>query len=85
MLSKQIYKEEQKQFEKQIKQVENKRSNKYHLIQMRDHIIPNQSNFVIKDQEDPSAYFGVPYRSEIQTPKLDEFSSDKQIKRKISR
>ena len=31
MLSRQIYNEEQRQFEKQIKQLENKRFKKYHL------------------------------------------------------
>ena len=51
MLSRQMYKEEQ------IKQVENKRSNENHLNQMRDQMIPNQSNFVIKDRDNPSAYF----------------------------
>ena len=49
---------------------------------MRDQIIPNQSNFVIRDREDPSAYFEIPYEMEIQTPKLDGFSSERQIKGK---
>ena len=46
---------------------------------MGDQIIPNQSNFVLKDREDPSAHFRVPYRLEIQTPKLGEISLEKQI------
>ena len=54
MLSRQMYEDKQKQFEEQIKQLENKRSNEYHLNQMRGHIIPDQSNFVIKDRVDPS-------------------------------
>ena len=49
MLLRQIYKEEQKQFEEQIKQVE--KVNKYYLNQMRDQVIPNQSNFVIKEEK----------------------------------
>ena len=56
MLSRQIYEEEQKQFEEQIKQVENKRSNEYHLTLVRNQIIPNESNFVRKDREDSSTY-----------------------------
>ena len=56
MLSWQIYEEEQRQFEEQIKEVENKRCNENHLNLMRDQIISNQSNFVLKDREDPSAY-----------------------------
>ena len=67
MLSRQIYKEEQRQFEKQIKQVENKRSNEYHLNSMGKMTIPNQTNFVWKDREDSWTYFGVPYRTEMQT------------------
>ena len=61
MLSRQIYGEEQNQFEEQIKQVQNKRSHEYHLDQMRDQIIPNQFNFVVRDREDPSAYCKIPY------------------------
>ena len=72
MLSRQIHNEEQRQFEKQ-KQVENKRSNEYHLNSMRNWTIPDQSNFVRKDKEDSLTYFGFPYRTEMQTPKLDEF------------
>ena len=43
MLSRQIYEEEQKQFEKQIKQVENERSNEYHFNSMGRQTIPNQT------------------------------------------
>ena len=84
MLLRQIYEEEQKQFEGQIKQVE--RSNEYHLNLIRNQTIPNQSNFVRKDREDLSTYFGVPYRMEIQTPisEINSFQRDKS-KRKISR
>ena len=39
MLLRQIYEGEQKQFEKQIKRVENRRSYEYHLNQVRDQII----------------------------------------------
>ena len=59
MLLRQMYDEEQKQFEEQIKQVEKERSHEYHLNQMRDQIIPNHSNFVIKDRKDQSAYFEI--------------------------
>ena len=52
---------------------------------MRDLIIPNHSNFVTWDREDPSVYFEIPYKTEMQTPKLDEFSWERQIKRKISK
>ena len=38
--------EEQRQFEKQIKQVENKRSNKHYFNSVRNYTIPNQLNFV---------------------------------------
>ena len=48
---------------------------------MRDQIILNYSNIVTRDREDPLRYFEIPYTSEIQTPKLDEFSSERQIKR----
>ena len=41
MLSRQIQEEEQKCFEEDIKQIENKRSHEYHLNQMRNHIIPD--------------------------------------------
>ena len=81
MLLRQIYKKEHKQFEEQIKQVENKRPPEYHLNQMRDQIIHNYSNFVTRDREDPLGYFEIPYTSEIQTPKLDEFFSERKIKR----
>ena len=40
MLSRQIYKVEQKQFENQIKQVENKRSNEYYFDSMGKQAIP---------------------------------------------
>ena len=73
-----------KQFEDQIKQVENKRSNEYHLILMRNQTIPIESNFVRKDREDSPTYFGVPYRLEIQIPKLEEFTSERQIIREKS-
>ena len=53
MLSRQIYNEEQKQYEEQIKHVENKRPHEYHLNQMKDKILPNHSNFVTRDKEDP--------------------------------
>ena len=45
MLPSQIDNEEQRQFKKQIKQVENKKSNKCHFNSMRNKTIPNQSNF----------------------------------------
>ena len=77
MLSTQIY-EEQRQFEKQIKWVENKRSNEYHLNSMRNQTIPYQFHFVRKDREDSLTYFGVPYRTEMQAPKLDEFTLERQ-------
>ena len=77
MLSRQICDEEQKQPE-----IENKRSNEYHLNQMRDQIIPNHSNFVTRDREDQLVHSEIPYKSEIQTPKLDEFSLQRQIKEK---
>ena len=51
---------------------------------MRNQTIPNQSNFARKDREDPSTYFRVPCRTEIQTPKLDEFTSERQITREKS-
>ena len=60
MLLRQIYDEEQKQPE-----TENKRSHENHLNQMRDHIIPNHSNFVTRDREDPLVHFEIPYKSEI--------------------
>ena len=44
--------------------------------------IHNQNNFVRKDREDSFTYFGVPYRTEIQTPRLDEFTSERQGTRK---
>ena len=81
VLSRQIYKEEQNQYEEQIKQVENKSSHEYHLNQMRDQIFPSQYNFVIRNRNNPSAYFEIPYKSEIQTPRLGESSSKRQIKR----
>ena len=48
MLLRQLYEDEKRQFEEPLKQVENKRSNEYHLNQMRHQIILNQSKFVIK-------------------------------------
>ena len=83
MLSRQIYEEEQKQFEEQIKQVENQRLH-HHLNQLRDQNISNQSNFAIRDGDNPSAYFEIPLKSEIQTPKLDKSSSERQIRREKS-
>ena len=59
-LLKQLYDEEHKQFKKQTKQVEKKRSCKYHLNQMRNPKIPNHSIFVTRDREDPSVYFEIP-------------------------
>ena len=50
MLSRQIYKEELTQFEKQIKQVENKRSNEDNFKSMGRQTIPNPTNFVRKDR-----------------------------------
>ena len=48
MLSRQIYQEEQKQFEKHIKQVEYRRSNEYHFNSIGRHTIPNQTIFCMK-------------------------------------
>ena len=48
MLSRQIYIDEQRQFEKQMKQVENKRPSEYHLNSMRNQTHPNKSDFVRK-------------------------------------
>ena len=84
MLSRPIYEEEQKQFEKQIKQVENKRSNEYHFNSMGKQTIANQTNSVIKDREGSLTYFGVPYRTEMKTPKLYEFTLERQATRKES-
>ena len=81
MLSRQIYGKEWKYFEKQIKQVENKRSNKYYFNSIRKQTFHNQTNFVIKDREDSLKYYGVPYRTEMQTPRLDKFTSDRKATR----
>ena len=56
MLSTQIYDVEQKQFEEQIKQVENIRSHEYHLNQMRDQIIPNHSNCMTRQRRHISTF-----------------------------
>ena len=50
MLSRLIYEEGQKQFEKLIKQVEYKRSNKYHSNLIRKQMILNQTNLMRKDR-----------------------------------
>ena len=84
MLSRQIYEEEQKQFEKQMKQVENKRSSDYHFNPMGQQTTPNQTNFVRKNREDSITYFEVPYRTEMQTPKSDKFTPERQATRKGS-
>ena len=50
ILSRQICEEEQKQFEKQIKQKGNKRPNEYYLYSIRRQSIPNQNKVVRKDR-----------------------------------
>ena len=50
--------------------MENKRSNECHFNPMGKQTIPNQTNFVRKGREDSLTYFGAPYRTEIQRPKL---------------
>ena len=59
ILSRQIYKEEWKQLEKQIG---NKRPNEYHFDSIRRQPIANQNKVVTKDIEDCLQYLGVPYR-----------------------
>ena len=51
---------------------------------MRNQKIPNKSNCVRKDREDPSPHFGIPYRTEIQAPTLDKFTSERHIIREKS-
>ena len=62
----------------------NKRSNEYHFNSVGKQTIPNQANFVRKDRGDSLTYFGVPYITEMQTPKLDKFTSERQTTRKAS-
>ena len=82
MLSRQIYEEEQKLFEKLIKQVENKSSNEYDFNSMGRQTIPNHTNLVRKFRVDSLTYVVVLYRTEMQTPNLDEFTSERQATRK---
>ena len=56
IFSRQIYNEEPRQFEKQTKQVDNKRFNEWHLNSMRNQTIPNQSNFLSKDRKESLTY-----------------------------
>ena len=51
---------------------------------MRDLVIPNHFHFVTRDRGDPSVYLEIHYKSEIQTPTLDKFSSETPIKREKS-
>ena len=84
MLSRKMYEVEWKQYQKQIKQVENRRSDEYNFYSIGKQTIPNETNFVRKDREDSLTYFGVPYRTEMQTPRLGEFTSERQAMRKES-
>ena len=46
--------------------------------------IPYQPDFVRKDRENSLTYVAAPYRTEIQTPKLDEFTLERQAIRQKS-
>ena len=51
---------------------------------MKNQTIPNQYIFVRKDREDSFMHFGVPYRTEMQTSKLDEVTPERQTTREKS-
>ena len=67
-----------KKFEKERKQIGNKRPNDYHFGPVRKHSIPNQNGIVNKDREDSLEYLKVPYRKEMQTSRSDRFTSERQ-------
>ena len=53
------------------------------LNSMRKQTIPYHTNLVRKYRKDSLIYFAVPYRTEIQTPNLDELTTERQATRKI--
>ena len=54
------------------------------LIQWEGRMSLIKTIFVRKDREASLTYFGVPYRTGMQTPRLDEFTSERQVTRKTS-
>ena len=74
ILSRQIYEEGWKQFEKKIKQI----PNEYLLDSIRRQSIPNQNKVVSKDREDLLEYLEVPYRNEMQTSRSERSTSERQ-------